>query len=55
MFSKYDINQISIIQKNIRGYLVRKFILIPSSYYQTKEWRINRKWYKNGKSNECDK
>jgi len=34
---------------------VRKQVLIPSSYYQTKIWRKNRKWYKTGKSNECEK
>lgn len=49
------IKQIITIQKYIRGYLLRKHILIPSSYYQTKEWRKNRKWYKTGKSNECEK
>jgi len=50
-----NIDQIIIIQKYIRGYLVRKYKLIPSSYYQTKEWRKNRFWYKTGKSNECEK
>ena len=49
------IKQIIYIQKYIRGYLIRKKILIPSSYFQTKNWRKNRKWYKNGKSNECEK
>jgi len=49
-----NIKQIIIIQKYIRRYLILKQILIPSSYYQTKEWRKNRKWYKNGKSNECE-
>lgn len=49
------IKQIIIIQKYIRGYLIRKHILIPSSYYQTKNWRKNRNWYTNGKSNECEK
>lgn len=49
------IKQIIIIQKYIRGYLTRKHFLIPSAYYQTKNWRKNRKWYKNGKSNECEK
>jgi hypothetical protein len=48
-------DNIIIIQKNIRGYLVRKKELIANSYYQTKQWRNNRKWYKNGKSNECEK
>jgi hypothetical protein len=43
------------IQKYIRKYLAQKKILIPSSYYQTKDWRKNRKWYKSGKSNECEK
>ena len=27
---------------------------IISSYKQTKEWRKMQKWYKNGKSNECE-
>ena len=43
-----------IIQKYIRGFLIRKYILIPHSNYQTKIWRKNRKWYNNGKSNECE-
>jgi len=47
--------QITTIQKYIRGYLTRKYILIPSSFYQTKNWRKNRTWYKTGKSNECEK
>jgi hypothetical protein len=50
-----NIKQILTIQKYVRGYLTRKHILIPSSFYQTKDWRKNRKWYKNGKSNECEK
>ena len=50
-----NIKQILTIQKYVRGYLTRKYILIPSSFYQTKDWRKNRKWYKNGKSNECEK
>ena len=50
-----NIKQILIIQKYVRGYLTRKHILIPSSFYQTKKWRKNRKWYTNGKSNECEK
>ena len=50
-----DIKQIIIIQKYVRGYLSRKQILIPQSYYQTKIWRKNRTWYINGKSNECEK
>ena len=49
-----NIKQIITIQKYIRGYLTRKYILIPSSFYQTKDWRKNRNWYKNGKSNECE-
>jgi hypothetical protein len=48
-----NIKQIIIIQKYVRGYLVRKKILIPQSIYQTKQWR--KEWYKNGKSNECEK
>ena len=49
------ITQIITIQKYIRRYLIRKYILIPLSYYQTKNWRKNRTWYKTGKSNECEK
>ena len=43
-----NIKYIITIQKYIRGYLIRKHILIPSSYYQTKAWRKNKLWYKNG-------
>ena len=43
-----------IIQKHIRGFLIRNRVLIPSSYYQTKQWRKNQLWYKTGKSNECE-
>lgn len=43
------------LQSIIRGYLSRKRILIPSSFYQTKQWRYNRHWYKNDKNNECEK
>jgi len=50
-----NIKQILIIQKNVRRYLTHKYILISPSFYQTKNWRKNRKWYKNGKSNECEK
>ena len=39
-----NIKHIITIQKYIRGYITRKYILIPSSYYQTKDWRKNRKW-----------
>lgn len=49
------LQSIIFLQKHIRGYLSRKNILIPSAYYQTKIWRRNRSWYKNGKSNECEK
>ena len=48
-------SQIITIQKYIKGFLERKYILIPSSYYQTKYWRKSRNWYKGGKSNECEK
>jgi hypothetical protein len=47
--------EVIIIQKYIRCFLVRKRILIPDSYYQTKIWRKCKYWYKNGKSNECEK
>ena len=53
-YKKYT-NKIIILQKFIRRYLIQNNILIPSSYYQTKIWRKNRKWYNNGKSNECEK
>lgn len=49
-----DISKIVIIQKYIRGYLQRRKILIPSSIYQTKQWRKLQKWYRNGKHNECE-
>ena len=48
-------DQIIIIQKVVRGYLSRKKLLIPSSLYQTKNWRKIQKWYINGKKNECEK
>lgn len=43
------------IQSWIRGILQRRKYLISHSCYQTKEWRRNRKWYKTGKLNECEK
>jgi len=48
-------DKIILIQKIIRGYLVRKHELIPKSFYQTKQWRKNQKWYHGGRSNECEK
>ena len=51
----YDIDKIIVIQKYIKRYIIKNKILIPPSYYQTKDWRMDRKWYKNGKSNECEK
>lgn len=45
---------IVLIQKQIRGFLVRNKLLIPNSYYHTKQWRKNQLWYKNGKYNECE-
>jgi hypothetical protein len=42
-------------QSIYRIYNIRKKILIPSAYYQTKIWRQSQFWYKNGKSNECEK
>jgi hypothetical protein len=53
--TNYDIDKIIIIQKYWRGYIIRKYILIPQSCYQTKKWRKDKTWYKNGKSNECEK
>ena len=50
-----NIKYVIIIQKYVRLYLIKKLILIPPAYYQTKNWRKNRKWYKNGKFNECEK
>ena len=29
-------------------------LLVPSSVFQTKEWRKMQKWYTNGKANECE-
>lgn len=50
-----NLKEIITIQKYIRRFIIRKNILIPQSSYQTKTWRKNRIWYKNGKSNECEK
>ena len=47
-------NATIIIQKIFRGFLCRKRQLIPNSNYQTKTWRKTRKWYLNGKHNECE-
>lgn len=47
--------EIVIIQKYVRRYLISNKILITPSKYQTKHWRKNMKWYKDGKSNECEK
>lgn len=49
------LDKIIKIQKWYRGCISRKLILIPNSYYQTKIWRKNQKWYISGKSNECEK
>ena len=49
--TEINYKQIITIQKYVRKYLIQKHILIPSSFYQTKNWRKNRKWYNNGKSN----
>lgn len=54
MVNTYE-KEVVMIQKHIRGYLVRKNMLIPDSCYQTKIWRQCKDWYKNGKSNECEK
>lgn len=45
-----NIKEILIIQKFIRHY-----VLIPSSKYQTKNWRKSTKWYIDGRHNECEK
>lgn len=50
-----NIKYIIKIQKIVRKFLIKKNILIPSSYYQTKQWRKNRYWYNGGKHNECEK
>ena len=49
-----NIDKIIIIKKYYRKYIIKKNILIPQSLYQTKNWRLNQKWYKTGKSNECE-
>ena len=48
-------DKIIIIQKYVRRFLIQKNILLPASYYQTKNWRKNQEWYMNGKANECEK
>ena len=47
--------KIIVLQKIMRGYFIRNNIIIPNANLQTKNWRKNQKWYKNGKSNECEK
>ena len=42
-------------QALIRGYLVRKNILLAPSKYQTKQWRKIQNWYITGKYTECEK
>jgi hypothetical protein len=42
------------IQKVVRGFLVRNKKCLVSSLYQTKNWRYKQRWYKNGRSNECE-
>lgn len=50
-----DIHYIIKIQSVIRRFLVRRNnVFIPSSKYQTKQWRQNRNWYINGRKNECE-
>lgn len=44
---------IIIIQRLWRIRKIRQ--KITRSKYQTKDWRLDQKWYKNGKSNECEK
>jgi hypothetical protein len=34
--------------------IVRSYLIIPSSHLQTKKWRQNQEWYRNGKHNECE-
>lgn len=51
---QYDVNKIVVIQKYIRGYLVRKY-MPTHACKQTKNWRKKQKWYHGGKSNECEK
>lgn len=52
--SLFEEDKIIKIQKWFRGFLIRKYLLIPSSEYQTKQWRKNKNWYFNGKKNECE-
>ena len=42
------------IHKPFRNYVRRKQIHIPSSEFQTKQWRQQQPWYKGGKHNECE-
>lgn len=46
-----NINYIIKIQKIVRKFLIKKNILIPSSYYQTKQWIKNRYCNNGGKHN----
>lgn len=54
-FTEHNIQHIIKLQSYIRGFLQRNIIVIPSSLYQTKQWRKSRAWYFTGKSNECEK
>jgi hypothetical protein len=52
---KYDIDKVILIQKFYRRFLIKRYILIPSSFYQTKKWRKNQSWYHGGRKYECEK
>lgn len=43
------------IQRSYKWQSLIKGIIISPSAYQTKEWRSGKRWYFNGKSNECEK
>ena len=48
-------SEIKIVLDDIINMIENDIYNIKSSKYQTKNWRKNQLWYKNGKSNECEK
>lgn len=58
MFSQNKKNINKILRKIddvYKNYKITKYFYIISSKYQTKDWRKNQSWYKNGKKIECEK
>lgn len=54
LFVEPDHTGVVRFQAICRGAMQRARILIPSSQYQTKQWRKSQHWYYTGKRNECE-